>query len=158
MKYSLENQLNVSKETPIIEIVEIDSHFIGPNDVVVVPFWIGLLSKQFFLVAILDAGRSCNAGTKLQNATVFTLKLVGIAWHVGSRPHKAHLSNEDINQFSETIHLAVAQPTTYACHPWIVGCGDGIPFCFTMHGAELADTERLSIFSYTPLHEKQRAF
>ena len=52
LEQRLENQLNIAKEAPIIEIIEIDFYFVGPDDGVVVSLWVGLLGEQFFFVAV----------------------------------------------------------------------------------------------------------
>ena len=141
----------------MVQIIKVDFHLVGPNDIVVIPFGIGLLGKQFFLVAVLDAGRSGNARTKLQNPTIITLQLVGITRHIGAWPNKAHLSDEDIDQLGEAVHLAVTQPMAYPCNSRIVGNGDGIALGLLVHGAELTDTERLALLSDAPLKEKKRS-
>ena len=138
----------------MVEIVKIDFHFVRPNDVVIVPFRVGLLREQLLFVTVFDAGGTRDAWTKLQDTTVVALKLVGITRHIGTRPHEAHLSNKDIDKLGETIHLAVAQPTTYPSHPWIIGRGDGIALRLHMHGAKLADTERLASLANARLHKK----
>ena len=45
MKHRFENQLNVAEKAPMIEISKIDFHLVGPDDIVVVSFRIGLLGK-----------------------------------------------------------------------------------------------------------------
>lgn len=142
----------------MVKIIEVDFYLVRPNDIVVVPFWVRLLCKQLFLVAVFDAGRTSDAGAELQNASVVALKLVGIAWNIRTRPHKTHLSDKDINQFSKTIHLTVAQPMPYAGDARVTSHSDGVAFRLVGHCAELADTERLAVFSNAPLHEKQRPF
>ena len=108
MKNSLENQSNISKETPIIEIVKIDFHLVRPNDIVIVPFWVVLLGKQFLFVTVFDAGWTRDAWTKLQNTTVITLQLVSIARHIGAWPDETHLADKYIYQFGEAINLTMA--------------------------------------------------
>ena len=44
------------------------------------------------------------------------------------------------------------------CNTRIVACGDRVAFGLVVHGAELADPERLAILSDTFLHEKHRPF
>ena len=141
----------------MVQIIKVDFHLVGPNDIVVIPFGIGLLGEQFFLVAVLDAGGTCDAGTELKNTAVIALQLVGIAWHIGPRPNKAHLSDEDIDQLGEAVHLAVTQPMAYPCNSRIVGNGDGIALGLLVHGAELTDSKRLTLLSNAPLQEKQRS-
>ena len=142
----------------MVEIVKIDFHFVRPNDVVIVPFRVGLLREQLLFVTVFDTGGTRDAWTKLLDTTVVALKLVGITRHIGTRPHEAHLSNKDIDKLGETIHLAVAQPTTYPSHPRIIGRGDGNALRLHMHGAKLADSKRFAVFSNTPLHKENRTF
>ena len=77
----------------MVQIVEIDFHFVRPNNVVIIPFWVGLLGKEFFFVAVFDAGRTGDAWTKLEYAALVALKLVGVALHIGARPDEAHLTD-----------------------------------------------------------------
>ena len=142
----------------MVQIVKVDFDLVGPDDVVVVGFWIGLLRQQFLLVAVFNAGGTSNAGTELKDAAVVALQLVGVAGHVGTRPHEAHLTYKDVDQLGEAVHLAVAQPMAYARDTWVVGRGDRVAFSLVVHGAELADPERLAILSDALLHEKHGSF
>ena len=142
----------------MVQIFEIDFHFVRPNNVVIIPFWVGLLGKEFFLVAVFDTGRSRDARTELKDATVIALKLVSITRHIGTRSYKAHLSDEYIDKFGKAIHLAVTQPMANSCYTGIIGYGDGIALHFHVHGSELTDPKRFAILSNTPLHEENRTF
>ena len=141
----------------MVEIVKIDFHFVRPNDVVIVPFRVGLLREQLLFVTVFDAGGTRDAWTKLQDTTVVALKLVGITRHIGTRPHETHLSNKDIDKLGETIHLAVAQPMANTGDTQVAGNGNRVTFRLVGHSAELADTERLAVFTDACLHEKDRA-
>ena len=158
MKYGLENQFDVTQKRPMVEIIEVDSHLVRPDDIVIVPFWVDLLSKHFFFVTILDAGRTCYARPKLENPTVIALQLVGIARYIGTRPDKTHLSNQYIDEFCEAIHLAVTQPMADTRDARVASNGDTVALSLLVHGAELEDTEGLSVFSNTPLHKEDRPF
>ena len=142
----------------MIQIIEVDSYFVGPDDGVVVGLGVGLLGKQFFLIAVFDAGRTRDAGTEHEESAVVALQLVGIAGHVGARPHEAHLSDEDVDQLCEAVYLAVAQPVAYARDARVVGSGDRVAFRLVNHGAELTDSERFATFSDASLHEENRTF
>ena len=142
----------------MVQIIKIDFHFIGPDDLIIVSFRIGLLGKQLFLVAVLDAGWPCDAWAELQDASVVALQLVGIAGHIGSWAYKTHLPNEDIDQLGETVHFAVTQPMAHACDARVVGRSDRVAFRLMEHGAKLTDPERFSVFTYAFLHEKCRTF
>lgn len=158
MENSFENQLNVAQKCPIFQIIKVDFHFVGPNDVVVVPFRVGLSGKELFLIAVFDAGGSRNARTKLKDAAVVALQLVGVTGHIGTRPDEAHLPNENINQFSKAIHFAVAQPMAYACDSWVIGCSNAVALGLVCHGAELAYPEGFAILPNAMLHEKHGTF
>ena len=155
---SLENQLNVAEETPIFEIIEIDFYLVRPDDIIVIPFRVRLLGEQFFLVAILNAGRSGDAWAELKDASVVTFQLVGIAWHIGAWPDEAHLPNQNIDQFRKAIHFAMAQPMADARDARVARYRDAVALGLFVHGAELADMEGFTIFPDARLHEKQRAF
>ena len=142
----------------MVEIFKVDLHFVGPNDIVVIPFWVGLLGEQFFLVAVLDAGGACDAGTELEDTAVVALQLVGITRHIRSRSDETHLSDKDIDELGEAIHLTMTQPMANPRHPWIVGYGNGIALRLHVHSTELADSERFAVFSNAPLHEENRTF
>jgi len=157
LKNSLENQLNVTQKHPIVQIFKIDFHLIGPNDIVVVPFWVSLLGKQFFLIAVFDAGWTSNARAELQYAAVVALKLVSITRYIRAWAYETHLPYKYIDQFSQTIHLTMAQPMADASDTQVAGNGDRVSFRLVGHGAELADTEGFAVFSDTCLHEKDRA-
>ena len=158
LENGFQNQSNITPKAPIIQIVQVDFHLVGPDDVVVVPFRVGLLGEKFFLVAVFDAGRTRNTRSQLQDASVVALQLVGIAGHIGARPDETHLPDEDIDEFGEAVHLAVAQPMAHASDARIAGNGDSIPLRLMVHGAELADSERFAVFPDAPLHEKDRPF
>ena len=142
----------------MVQVIQVDFHFVRPNDIVIISFWVGLLSKQFFLIAILDACWTSDAWTELQNAAVITLQLVGIAWYIGARPDKAHLSNKHIDQLGEAVHLAVTQPVSHTRDTRVVGRGDRIAFRLMKHGSELADSERFSVLTDAFLHKEHRPF
>ena len=158
MKNRLENQLDISPKTPMVEIVEIDFDLVGPKDGVVVGFGVGLLGEKFLLVAIFDACGACDARAELQDPAVVALQLVGIAGHVGTRADETHLPDEDVDQFGEAVHLAVAQPMSHARDARVVGRRDGVALSLMVHGPKLADAERLAIPADAPLHEKDRPF
>ena len=142
----------------MVQICQVDFHLVGPNDGVVICLRVRLLGQQFFLIAVFDAGRTRDAGTKLQDAAVIALQLVGIAWHVGTRPYKTHLSDEDIDQLGETIHFAMTQPMAHTGDTRVVGRSDRIAFSLVKHGAEFTNLERFSTFPYAFLHKKHRPF
>lgn len=142
----------------MVQIVKVNLYLVGPDDVVVVGFRVGLLRQQLLLVAVFDAGRTGDARAELQDAAVVALQLVGVAGHVGTRPNEAHLPDEDVNQLCEAVHLAVTQPMAYAGDTRVVGRGDRVAFGLVVHGAELADPERLAILSNALLHEKHGSF
>lgn len=142
----------------MVQVIQVDFHLVGPDDGVVIGLWVGLLSQQLFLIAVFDAGRTCNTGTKLKDATVVALKLVGIARHVGAWPNEAHLSNEDIDQLGEAVHLAVAQPVAHTRNARVVGRGDRVAFGLVVHGTELTNPERLAAFSDAFLEKENRTF
>ncbi len=60
----------------MVQIIKVDFHLVGPDDVVVIGFWIGLLG---------------------QYSSVVALQLVGIARHIGARSDEAHLPDQNIN-------------------------------------------------------------
>ncbi len=138
----------------MVQVIQVDFHLVGPNDGVIIGLWVGLLGKQFFFVAVFDAGGTCNAGTKLKDATVIALQLVGIAGHIRARSDEAHLTDEDVDQFGQAVHFAVAQPMAHARDAWIVGRGDTVAFGLVKHRAKLEDPEGLAVFSYAFLQEK----
>ncbi len=140
----------------MVQVIQVDFHLVGPNDVVIIGLWVGLLGKQFFLVAVFDAGGTSDARTELQDTTVVALQLVGIARYVGARSDEAHLADEDVDQFGQAVHLAVAQPMTHARDARVVGRSDTISFGLVKHRAELEDPEGLAVFSNAFLQEKHR--
>ena len=141
----------------MVQIVKVNLHLVGPDDVIVVGFRVSLLRQQLLLVAVFDAGRTGDAWAELQDAAVVALQLVGVAGNVGARPNEAHLPDEDVDQLGEAVHLAVAQPMAYAGDTWIVSRGDRVAFGLVVHSAKLADPERLAILSDALLHEKHRS-
>ena len=140
----------------MVEIVKIDFHFVRPNDVVIVPFRVGLLGKELFFIAVFDAGGTRNARTKLKDAAVIALQLVGVTRHIGTRTDEAHLPDQYIDKFCKAFHLAVAQPMAHARDTWVAGSGNSIAFRLVMHGSEFTDSERFAIFTNAFLHEKHR--
>ena len=108
MKYGLKNQIEVTKKCPMVEIIQVDSHLIGPDHSVVVDFGIRLLGKKFLFIAVFDACWAGNTWAELKNTTVIALKLVGIARHVWTRTNKTHLPDEYVDQLGEAVHFAVA--------------------------------------------------
>ncbi len=142
----------------MVKVIQVDFHLIWPNYIIIIGFRVCLLGKQFFLFPVFYAGRSCDAGAKLKDATVVALQLVGIARHIGAWPNEAHLSNEDIDQLGEAVHLAVAQPVAHACNAWVVGRGDRVAFGLVVHGTELTNPERLAAFSDAFLEKENRTF
>ena len=158
VKYRLENQLNVAKETPVVQIIEVDANFVGPNDSIVIGLGVGLLGEEFFFIAVFDTGQTRDARAELKDATVVALQHVGIARHIRAWPHEAHLSDEDVDKFGEAVHLAVAQPVAHARNARIVGRGDAVALGLVIHGSELTDLERLASPTDASLHEKHRAF
>lgn len=107
LEHGLENQLDITEKAPVVQIIQVDFHLVRPNDIVVISLWVGLLGEQFFLVTVLDTCWAGNAWTELENATVITFQLVGIAGHIRAWPDETHLSDEDIDQFSKAVHLAM---------------------------------------------------
>ena len=97
LEHGLENQLDITEKAPIVQIIQVDFHFVRPNDIVVISLWISLLGEQFFFVTVLDTCRAGNAWAELENATVITFQLVGIAGHIGAWPNETHLSDKDID-------------------------------------------------------------
>ena len=97
MENGLQNQFDVAQKRPILQVLKVDFDLVRPDNVVIVPFWVGLLGKQFLFVTVFDAGGTCDAWTKLQDLSVVALKLVGVTWHIGTRPNEAHLSNQNID-------------------------------------------------------------
>ena len=158
MENSFENQLNVAQKCPIFQIIKVDFHFVGPNDVVVVPFRVGLLGEKFFLIAVFDAGGSRNARTKLKDAAVIALELVGVTRHIGTRTDEAHLPDQYVDKLCKAVHLAVAQPMAHARDAWVAGRGNSITLRLVVHGSKLTDSERFAIFSNAVLHKKYRPF
>ena len=63
---------------------------------VVVPFRVVLLGKQLFFVTVFDAGWTSDARAKLEDSSVVSHELVGIARYIRTRPHEAHLPDEYI--------------------------------------------------------------
>ena len=156
MEYGLENQFNVAKESPMLQILKVDFHLVGPKNLVVVPFWVGLLGEELFFIAILDAGGSRNARSKLKDTAVVALQLVGVTRHIGTRPDEAHLSNQHVDKFCKAVRLAVAQPMTHARDAWVAGSGNSIAFRLVVHGSELTDSEWFAVLTNAFLHEKHR--
>ena len=158
MKNGHENQIDVTPKCPVFQIFEIDFDLIRPDDIIIVSLWVGLLGEQFLFVAILDAGRTCDARTQLQDHAVVTLQLVSITRHIRSWPNEAHLSNQNINEFRQAVYFAVAQPMSHASNSRVASHRDAIALSLTAHSAELADFKRLATFSDAFLHKKNRAF
>lgn len=52
----------------------------------------------------------------------------------------------------------MAQPVADASDAWVVGSRHRVALRLMVHGAELADPERLSALPDAPLHEKDGAF
>ena len=142
----------------MVQVIQVDFHFVRPNDSVIISLWVGLLSKQFFLITVLDACWTSDAWTELQNAAVITLQLVSIAWHIGARPDKAHLSNKHIDQLGEAVHLTVTQPVSHTRDARVVGRGDRIALQLMKHGSELADSKRFAVLTNAFLHKEHRSF
>ncbi len=157
-EYGLENQLDITKKAPVVQIIQVDFHLVRPNDIVVISLWIGLLGEQFFLITIFDTGWTRNAWAELENTTVITFQLVGIARHVGAWTDETHLSDKNINQLGKAIHLAMPQPMAHARDAGVVGCGDRIAFRLMMHSSELTDSEWLAVLSNAFLHKKHWSF
>ncbi len=108
LKYGLENQLDITEKAPVVQIIQVDFHFVRPNNIVIISLRINLLGKQFFFITVLDTCWAGNAWAELQNATVVAFQLVGIAGHIGAWTNKAHLSDKHIDQLGEAVHFAVA--------------------------------------------------
>ena len=108
LEHGFENQLDITKKAPVVQIIQVDFHFVRPNDIVVISLWISLLGEQFFLITVLDTCWAGNAWAELENAAVVTFQLVGIAGHIGAWTNKTHLADKHIDQLSETINFAVA--------------------------------------------------
>ena len=142
----------------MVQVIQVDFHFVRPNNIIVISFWVGLLSKQFFLITVLDACWTSDAWTELQNAAIITLKLVGIARHIRTRPDKAHLSNKHIDQLGEAVHLTVTQPVSHTRDARVVGRGDRIALRLMKHGTELADSERFAVLTDAFLHKEHWPF
>lgn len=158
MEYGLENQFNVAKESPMLQILKVDFHLVGPKNLVVVPFWVGLLGEQFLFVAVFDAGGSRNARTKLKDAAVIALELVGVTRHIGTRTDEAHLPDQYVDKLCKAVHLAVAQPMAHARDAWVAGSGNSIALRLVVHGSELTDSEWFAVLTNAFLHEKHRTF
>ena len=142
----------------MVQVIQVDFHLVRPDDIVIISLRVRLLGKQFFLVTVLDTCRAGNARTELQNAAVFTFQLVSIARHIRAWTNKTHLADKHIDQLSETINLAMAQPMAHARDARVVGCGDRIAFRLMMHGSELTDSEWLAVLSNAFLHKEHRPF
>ena len=142
----------------MVQVIQIDFHLVRPDNIVVILLRVRLLGKQLFLISVFDACWTSNAWAELQKTAVVTLQLVGIAWHVGAWPNKAHLSDKDIDQLGKAVHLTVAQPVTHTRDARVVGRGDRIAFRLMNHCAEFADSERFAVFTNELLHKKHRSF
>ena len=142
----------------MVQVIQVDFHFVRPNDSVIISLWVGLLSKQFFFITVLDACWACDAWAELQNAAVITLQLVGVAWHLRARTDKTHLSDKNIDQLGEAVHLTVTQPVSHTRNAGVVGCGDRIALRLMKHSSELADSERFSVLPNAFLHKEYRPF
>lgn len=158
LKQCLENQLDITPKRPVLQILKVDFHLVGPDDVVVVPLRVVLLSKQFFFVAVFDAGRTGDTWAKLEDSPIVTVQLVSITRYIGTGSYKAHLSDEDIDQFSQAICLTMAQPMAYTSHARVTGHSDAVAFSLLAHCAKLVDAERLTSLADTCLHKKHRTF
>ena len=58
----------------MLQIIEVDSDLVGPDDGVVVGLRVGLLGEELLFVAVFDAGRSGDARAELQQAAVVALQ------------------------------------------------------------------------------------
>ena len=92
----------------MVQIVKVNLYLVGPDDVVVVGFRVGLLGQKFLLVAVFDAGGTGDAWAELQDAAVVALQLIGVARHVGARSYKTHLSDQHVDQLSKAVYLTMA--------------------------------------------------
>lgn len=59
-KYGAQYHLYIFVERVVLKVVFVQPHFVREYDLVVVGYWICLLREQKLLVAVFEAGRSCD--------------------------------------------------------------------------------------------------
>ena len=161
------NHLQVLPEGVVVQVVAVDTHLVGPYHPVVVFLhgadgaalpvcrfslfadYLPDPCQQGLLVAVLHRRGPRDARPEPQQLAVVALQAVGIARHVGARPHQAHVTLQYVPQLWQLVKLAPAEEGRGPRHPHrAVGA--------LLHRPELVDGERPSVAAHPHLPEQHR--
>ena len=151
-------------------VVAVEAHFVGVDGVVVVPdgdflggagvaFGLGLLhvcGDHLLLVAVLEGGGTGDAGPQPEHVPVLPHQLVGVAGHVGTRSHEAHIADEHVPQFGQLVQLVAAQLGAKGRDAALAGHRDRRAAVVDGHRAELVHLEETGVLAHALLHEQHR--
>ena len=147
-------------------VVAVEAHFVGVDGVVAVPdgdllggagvaVGLGLLhvgGDHLLLVAVLEGGGTGDAGAQLEQVAVLPYQLVGVAGHVGTRSHEAHIADEHVPQFGQLVQLVAAQLGTEGRDAALASHRDRRAAVVHRHRAELVHLEEAGVPTHPLLH------
>jgi hypothetical protein len=147
----------ISPETVVLEILQVEPDLVGEDDLVVVPDRIRLSGQDLFLVRVLDRRRPGDPRPQVQDPPRLALEPVAVPRDVRPRPDQAHLADQDVPELGVLVDLEPAHNAPHACDPAIPPYrhrrGIAVPGA---HRPELAHREELPFPSHPSLPEQRR--
>jgi len=160
--------LDIAEEAIVAVVVAVEADFVGIDGVVVVPdgdfligagvtLGFGLLhvgGYHILLISVLEGGGTGDAGTQLEHIPILPYQLVGVAGHVGTGTHKAHVADEHVPQLGQLVQLVAAQLGPQRGNATLPSHTHRRAAMVDGHRAELVHLEKLGILAHPLLYEQ----